>query len=167
MIIRFGRSGFSLIEILIAVAVAAILTGVGIAQYSRFNDRQKIKQAADDFVTNFRLIQKRIDGGEKGTCSSPISYYEISRQGSKKYKLIAYCGEFVDLETFDVSGNFELLNNSLFKHPQPTQQKHLEFFPLGKGMKRVDVVRIGKAGCYVDLTVGMGGIISVGDVTGC
>jgi hypothetical protein len=154
---------------LIAVGVAATLTGIGLAQYARFNDRQKVKQAAQDFVTNFRLIQKRIDGGDIGTCVDTVDYYEISRQGTEKYKMIVYCGvSHIDLDIFDIPNNLELLDNSLRKHPVfPHMSKHLEVYPLGKGMKRVDIVRIGKTGCYVDVSVGMGGTVSVGNVTGC
>jgi prepilin-type N-terminal cleavage/methylation domain-containing protein len=66
-----ARKGFTLVEILVSVSVIGLLLGLGLAQYSRFNRRQIVEQAARNLIQSLRLAQNKALSGEKD-CSSGV-----------------------------------------------------------------------------------------------
>src|SRR3989344_898165 len=56
---------FTLVELLITLAVLGTAVGVGTVSYVSFNERQIIKQTANDFKSNLRQNQQRALSGEK------------------------------------------------------------------------------------------------------
>src|SRR3990167_1498701 len=58
---------FTLVELLITLAVLGTAVGVGTVSYVSFNERQIIKQTANDFKSNLRQNQQRALSGEKDT----------------------------------------------------------------------------------------------------
>lgn len=57
--------GFTLIEILIVVAIIGVLTTVGIASYNNFNERRIIEKAASDLKLYIRLAASKAMNNEK------------------------------------------------------------------------------------------------------
>jgi type II secretory pathway pseudopilin PulG len=172
----FGKSGLSLIEILIAVGVAATLTGIGLAQYAKFNDRQQIKQEVDSFVTHYRLLQKRMQGGDKATCASIANgyYWERVTGGglSPRLKLSVKCPDLLNLEEMDVyetSNSTIAIGASLMPGHAQARKSAVEFLPLGRGFTDSDnrEITFEKGSCEIVVTLSPGGTVVVGSLTGC
>ena len=60
------NNGFTLVEILVVVAIIAIMSGLGIASYFRFLDRQRVYGAAMEAQVFLRDIQNRAKMGDRG-----------------------------------------------------------------------------------------------------
>jgi prepilin-type N-terminal cleavage/methylation domain-containing protein len=73
--------GFTLIEMLVVVTITGLTVGGGIAAYNRFNDRQKVLQAAKTVVNQLRLVQKQADAGEKPDGCGVLDGYAVSAAG--------------------------------------------------------------------------------------
>lgn len=62
-----GRlKGFTLLELLIVVAIIGLLTGVAIPAFSAFTRRQALTQAAKNLKTDLRAVQNRAVSGVEG-----------------------------------------------------------------------------------------------------
>ena len=57
--------GFTLIELMISVAIGIILVGGGMAAYRGTGEREEVKQAGLSFQTNLRAFQQKAASGEK------------------------------------------------------------------------------------------------------
>jgi prepilin-type N-terminal cleavage/methylation domain-containing protein len=83
--------GFTLIELMVVVVVMGLLVAGGMAAYSSFNNKQRIRQAADNLMTELRIAQKKADKGEiKFTCGSLLGY-RISWEGATIYSIVPFC----------------------------------------------------------------------------
>lgn len=62
----FNRQlGFTIIELLVAVAIIAVLTTIGIASYANFNQKKVVDSVTEEIKTNLRLIQSKAVNNEK------------------------------------------------------------------------------------------------------
>ncbi|KKR50332.1 hypothetical protein A3A55_02000 [Candidatus Roizmanbacteria bacterium RIFCSPLOWO2_01_FULL_40_14] len=98
------KKGFTLVEILITLAVLGTAVGVGTASYVSFNERQVVEQVALELKNNFKLIQQRALSGEKditlckeGTSTVPLAGWCFSPDESTpgpidEYLLYGSCG---------------------------------------------------------------------------
>jgi prepilin-type N-terminal cleavage/methylation domain-containing protein len=59
------QKGYTLVEVLIVVAIMAILIGIGMAAYGRFDRVRKVEQSALGFGMYLRATQKMADSGDK------------------------------------------------------------------------------------------------------
>lgn len=63
--------GFTLIELVIAVSISLLATGVIIVNYNSYNATQRLRQTALTFKNDLRFIQAKAANGEKPSeCSS-------------------------------------------------------------------------------------------------
>jgi len=86
------RKGFTLIEILVIVTVTGILLGGGLAVYSRFNEKQQVRNAAQETTEFLRTIQKRATAGDKPAgCSQLDGYRVIVTSGTNTAQAQAIC----------------------------------------------------------------------------
>ncbi|UCH45397.1 MAG: prepilin-type N-terminal cleavage/methylation domain-containing protein [Nitrospiraceae bacterium] len=51
------KAGFTLVEILVVISIAAILAVIGVPQYGRFVAKNKVRGAASDLLQNMRLAR--------------------------------------------------------------------------------------------------------------
>lgn len=140
--------GFTLAELVIAVAIIAGVSGFGAANYLNFNEKQTLEQAGKTLKNNLRLAQNSALSGEKdpSVCSNDykLTGWCFSPQGDgDTYKVYGGCSneptpttivtfkddvsyylpEGIMVSSFDQAGNV-LTGNS----------NKIVFFPLGRGV---------------------------------
>lgn len=77
------RSAFALIELLVAIAIIVMLSGISIVGYNRFHDRQAVSRAAADLASDLRLTQQKAISGEK-----PSGWCTLSGQTLTGWQLV-------------------------------------------------------------------------------
>lgn len=86
-----ARKGYSLIELLVAIAILLLLTGGLLASYATYNQNQTLRQAALTVKANFRLAQSKALSGVKPTSGCTLlEGYNVSFTQST-YSLQAQC----------------------------------------------------------------------------
>lgn len=94
LVLPRNRSGFTLVEMLIAVVIGGILTTVGLAAYRGAGDRQKVKQAGVSFQTNLNSYRQKAVAGEKPaacTGSDTLLSYRVRYLTQNSYGVKAIC----------------------------------------------------------------------------
>ena len=71
----FAHHGFTLIELAIVIAVLGLITGTLSLNYSKFTQRQKVKQDALTMKQNLRLVQTKAKSGDRGACAAGSLLY--------------------------------------------------------------------------------------------
>jgi len=64
--------GFTLIEVIVSISVALLLTGFIISNYNNYNDIQTLRQAALTLKNDLRYAQTKASTGEKPTPTEPV-----------------------------------------------------------------------------------------------
>ena len=72
------RAGFTLIELIVVLSVAAVISLIGIAAFVSYSQTQSLNTAAADISNMFSLAKSRAASGVKPTtCSGSLDGYEI------------------------------------------------------------------------------------------
>lgn len=97
--------GFTIVEILVVLGVAAVFISVGIASYRDFNRRQSVEQAAEKIASDLRLAQNLAFVQKKpADCKNKLTGYVFSRS-DLTYAISAECsGLSVKVKADSVSG---------------------------------------------------------------
>ncbi|MBU0979104.1 MAG: prepilin-type N-terminal cleavage/methylation domain-containing protein [Patescibacteria group bacterium] len=80
--------GFSLIELVVAIAIMILLLGGGIAAFAKFNDKQKLLSASRELGQLLRIAQTKARAREipdDGVCDpvdNPIMAYRVISDGA-------------------------------------------------------------------------------------
>lgn len=98
------KQGFTLIELVIAVSISLLATGVIIVNYNSYNSVQVLKQAALTLKNDFRFLQSKAANGEKppGVTCSPLLGWNVSFE-STAYSYQANCAGFLSLPAVKIS----------------------------------------------------------------
>ena len=133
---RFFISGFTVLELLIAIVTMSLLFTVGMAGFRGFQRRRVLEGAAVRVKSHLRLAQEMtLSGFKPATCAS-MSLVSIifMRDGadSTKYLIKAQCTDGVNTNDYDVSA-YSLAPEYSGVNINSTQQ--VLFLPLGKGVK--------------------------------
>ena len=66
------KPGFTLLEVLVAATIIAVLSGVSLVGYNRFQERQQLVAAKEQLRNDLRLTQQKALAGEKpaGWCAA-------------------------------------------------------------------------------------------------
>jgi prepilin-type N-terminal cleavage/methylation domain-containing protein len=76
----FNYSGFTFIELMVVIVIAATLSTLGVASYSNYNDTQRLKQTAYTLKNNLRLAQTNATSANvpSGCTSQTFLGYSVS-----------------------------------------------------------------------------------------
>ena len=104
-----SNQGFSLIELLVAISIFLLLTGIGAVNYRTFNQRQELQQSVHNVQEALRFAQKKARVGEKPVgCEAPIILEGYSVQAAAtgdNFEIYAECrdpgGTDVDIQVGD------------------------------------------------------------------
>lgn len=119
-----GSAGFTLVELMIAVAIVAILAAIAIPAYDRYVTRSKLKAAQADLVALSLNLENRFQktlayptATSSGTdqtrcviatgaasCSSPAAGWQPSQSDSFTYKIVTATASTYKLEALGTSG---------------------------------------------------------------
>ncbi|MEK7592272.1 MAG: type II secretion system protein [Patescibacteria group bacterium] len=109
------HSGFTLLEIIIAISLLMLLTGGVIAGYSTFNDTQKIKQTALTFKSYLRSAQTKATSGVKPAVCTTLDGY-IVRVDVSSYTVDAMCDGSIVTDA-DTSYSVALTSQTIVSSP--------------------------------------------------
>lgn len=96
-------TGFTLIELLVAMSIIMLVSGFLLANYTRYNKNQQLKQTSLTLKNNLRLAQSKATIGQKppSGCTELVGY-EVTFVVSS-YDVQAVCTEGVSGETVTVT----------------------------------------------------------------
>lgn len=89
---KFRHQGFTLLELVISVAIMMLLVGMGVATYLQFNERQQVTSAAKELQELMRSAQTRSRSGDVPPGCGTLSGYLIEGfVGSSQILMYAVC----------------------------------------------------------------------------
>lgn len=105
-----AKLGFTLIEMIITMAVMAIMISAGVAAYNTFNRRQTLSQAVETLRNDMRMAQNKAISGEKpaGFCVGPLQLngYRIVFDAAPtpdQYRIEAVCSNLASTAVKTIS----------------------------------------------------------------
>jgi len=101
-------SGFTFIELLMAIVIMAFIFSIGFANYRGFQQRQHLAAAARTFKADLRYAQEQALAGTKPTGCTVLDAYRLSWVSSQSYDISAMCdagANTVSVKTVDLSAN--------------------------------------------------------------
>jgi len=99
--------GYTLIELLVAISLALIISSFGLAYYSSFNRRQIVEQAAKRIVSDIRLAQNLALSQQKplvspGCTCTTFNGYLFDRITGSSYRIVPDCSPVCGVSVKDV-----------------------------------------------------------------
>lgn len=89
--------GFTFIELMVVVAIGAILTAGGLAAYRGVGEKEGLKQAGLTFESNLKLTQRKALAGEKpDDCGSLSSFRVLPGGDLESYLVLPQCSLLPD-----------------------------------------------------------------------
>jgi prepilin-type N-terminal cleavage/methylation domain-containing protein len=88
-----NETGFTFIELLIAVVIMALILGVGFANYRGFQQRQQLIAAARAFKSDLIYARQQALSGTKPAGCVVLDWYRVKRADldSYSYEIHAFC----------------------------------------------------------------------------
>lgn len=159
------KSGFTLIEILVTIAISALLVTFGLASYIKFNQRQIVDQAARQIFSDLRLAQNKALSGEKapsyGCGANPLRGWSV-KFNTSGYEIYGECG------AVSFNNKTYTLSNSLNVTAPLEPNNVLTFKPLAGGVINPKIICLAGLNSIYKLEVTSSGeIINFGIVESC
>jgi len=122
------KNGYTLIEILVALAIIGLLFSFGYVSFRDFSRRQEVSGAAKGIQGDLRLAQGDAISGQKSSgCSGVLDGYSFLVAPPSEYKIQANCGA-APIDVKDVTLPSDVTISVPFPSPNP-----LNFKVLGQG----------------------------------
>lgn len=149
---KTSSHGFTLIEIMVSVGVLLLLSGLFIAGYNRFNDTQKVQQAAATLIRNLQAVRTKAAFGTKPTGCDTLVGYTVKFPDLATYTAQAVCqvGEIPEVTTYT-------LPTGVTFSPTPGS---ITFYALGRGASADQTITIIGAGTTMKVSVFTSGVVS-------
>lgn len=117
-------AGFTLIELIVSVAILSIVSAIGIAGFISFQDNQKVLSAAKEVQQLYVDAQVKARVKETpGSCTNPLQSYVVKyTSSSRKFSLHARCpGEQAERDYAIITDSSISMNNVPASVEFPTQ----------------------------------------------
>lgn len=83
--------GYTLIELIIVIAIMSLLVGVGVAGYRDFSRRQDVQNSARTLIADLRVAQGAANSGEKPTGCNALNGVVVDVTSATSYTLCYAC----------------------------------------------------------------------------
>lgn len=98
---QLNKSGFTLIELIVAVGILILILSVGMANYITFNKRQKLNSTASEIQSYIQLAQSKAESSEIPAVAKPcneLQYYGLRTNVdgiNNSLELTIHCSNYV------------------------------------------------------------------------
>lgn len=144
--------GFTLIEIIVSVAILLVLSALFIANYNGFIGSQTVRRAASDLVTNLQAARTSASAGVKPEGCDTLVGYVVNFPTNGSYTTQALCnvGTVGDVTTYK-------LPTSVTFSPTP---QAITFYALNKGASVDQTISLAGNGVTIQISVFTSGVVS-------
>ena len=104
------KSGFSLFEMIIVVALISIITGISFSYYGKYSEGKKLEGEAKKLANTISLALKKSSSGDQDNCNQLIGF-KINFNSNLNWTLQRCCGPVLTCSDLNPPANFTLENN--------------------------------------------------------
>lgn len=148
--------GFTLIELIVAVTLILLLSGLLIAGYTGFHDTQLVRQAASTVISNLQSVRTQATSGVKPVGCDTLVGYTVSFPTASTYTASALCLVGGSEETAGAVTSYALPPSVLFS-PVPSP---ITFYALDRGASSDQTITIVGNTTTVRVSVFSSGVVS-------
>lgn len=157
MVTSDGSHGFTLIEIIVSVALLLLLSGLFVASYNGFNNTQAVKQAASNLINDLQAVRASATFGVKPTgCDTLLGYQVNFAAAGTSYTSVAFCQVGANEETVGEITTYTLPTGTVFA-PVP---QSITFYPLDHGASADQTITIVGNNTTAEVSVFSTGVVS-------
>ncbi len=163
------KKGFTLIEIIVVIAVISLITGMSLAYYNTFNEQQKLRSEAKKIIDVIELAKHKASSGDSpASCTTGFTGYRADI-GAASYFISACCAGTCDtanpVQTYPFSSNSITATNGYIQFKQLTGGISTNYSPLQINVKSSQLPA--NANCIVITFTAVGNISVSSTLTGC
>ncbi|PIY78951.1 MAG: hypothetical protein COY81_05215 [Candidatus Pacebacteria bacterium CG_4_10_14_0_8_um_filter_43_12] len=156
----FKTTGFTLIEMLVAITILLLVTGGSMAAFSTFNDRRQVEETAKQAQQYFTLAQQKASVKETPqdciTDNRSLQGYRVAL-ASNSVTLQALCGSnLTDLNPY----NLDTFRQFVFPNGVTTTAGDYDFYTLERGTSGSGTYTFSGSSTMYQFTVTAGGTVS-------
>lgn len=132
-----SHAGFTLIELLIVAGLALLITGIGIANFIRFNERQQLESVGRKVQSMFHTARAKSQIREVPSSCAKLIGYKVSKVTSQAPVSTSEFTLSVVCDGDDGAGNSESLLDSYIIPSRYTVSgsfDNITYLPLGEGV---------------------------------
>lgn len=148
--------GFTLIEIIVSVAILLLLSGLFIANYNGFSSSQTVRQATSDLVTNLQAVRTSAAAGVKPLACDTLVGYTVSFPTLSTYTASALCLVGGSEQSVGTVNSYTLPTGVTFS-PTPDA---ITFYALNRGASADQTISLTGSGITMKVSVFTSGVVS-------
>lgn len=120
-------SGFTLIELLVVASLALLITGIGIANFIRFNERQQLESVGRKVQSMFQTARAKSQIREVPSGCAELMGYKMSKKSTPpEFSLSVICKNSNDklLDSYSIPSKYTVSGSF----------DNITYLPLGEGV---------------------------------